>query len=507
VPLAATKRSLHGHTDTVRSAASAMATRDIELSEISDKSSLTANDKISNVDKLVVAVVIIGIIVFTSFQISESVAAHENPATKSTVEVLPRKYPGLMICPFSRDVGANYGVCPKWSPDALLQYEPGGNGLINANLHSASQRTQTRCPDNHFATLGPANGNGLIFGKFVFGSISKQIESIKTFAQKVTIKNSAKPTLKCETPRGSSECKNPQDAVTFPYLCPSFTPPNVQCTVYDPNYFDTQAKVTGMDPICNPMKEAFGNALDSLSFSLQFDLDPQDAAKNEPAGYKYSGLIPQPNIPKFGRTVFKSLPTQLFANPSELNSQFGQSNNANFSLFAGVVAVLYDPSMGVPTTLNFDNARDSSMSEDILGSSVLLHTDCGYYPGVPNPNGKCPQVKFPPIDILISSQVDWKFSKKIPQRLFNTTTYSTTTQPSTKKSYCSPWSGPTCDSDVRMAFTSSSTVVTTQIISLTILTTISIIVSTAATLWGSQDKIKAGIALAKEKLDAYKKGK
>jgi hypothetical protein len=479
-----------------------MATRDIELSQISDKSSLTANDKISNVDKLVVAVVIIGIIVFTSFQISESVAAHENPATKSTVQVVPRKYPGLMICPFSRDVGGNYGVCPKWSPDALLQYEPGGMGVLNSNLHSASQRTQTKCPDN---ILPPNMGNALFFGKFVFGSISKQLEGMKTFAQKVTIKNSAKPTLKCETPRDSSECKNPQHAVTFPFLCPSFTPPNVQCTVWDPNYFDTQAKVNGMDPVCNPMKEALGNALDSLSFSLQFDLDPRDVAKNEPAGYKYSGLIPQPNI--FDRTVFKSLPTQLFATPSELNIQIGSSGNANFSLFAGVVAVLYDPSMGVPTTLNFDKAPDSSMSEDILGSSVLLQTDCGYYPDVANPQYKCPQVKFPPIDMLIASQVDWKFSNKIPQRLFNTTTYSTTTQPSTKKSYCSPWSGPTCDSDVRMAFTSSSTVVTTQIISLSILTTISIIVSTAATLWGSQDKIKAGIALAKEKLDAYKKAK
>ena len=488
-----------------------MATRDVELSEISDKASLTDNGKISNVDKLVMAVVVVGIIVFTSFQISESVAAHENPATKSTVEAVPRKYPGLMICPFSRDVGGNTGVCPKWSPDALLQYELGDNGMgvLNSNLHSASQRTQTRCPGNHLATMLP-RGNSLIFGNFVFGSISKQIESIRTFAQKVTVKNSAKPTLKCETPRGSDsrECTNPQDAVTFPYLCPSFTPPNVQCTVYDPKYFDTQAKIYGMDPVCNPMKEVFGNTLDYLSLSLKFALDPRDAAKeNPPSGYKYSGLIPQPNIPEFGRTVFKSLPTQLFANPSQLNIQNGSKNNANFSLFAGVVAVLYDPAKGIPTTLNFDNAQEGSMSEDILSSFVLMHTDCGFYPGVDNPGGKCPQVKFPPIDMLLANQVDWVFSNKIPQRMENKTSYSTTAQPSTKKSYCSPWSGPACNSDVRIAFTSSSTVITTQIISLSILTTISIIVSTAATLWGAQDKIKAGIALVKEKYDAYKKAK
>ena len=106
--------------------------------------------------------------------------------------------------------------------------------------------------------------------------------------------------------------------------------------------------------------------------------------------------------------------------------------------------------------------------------------------------------------MLIANQVDWKFSNKIEdkitKRMFNKTIYSTTTQPSTKKSYCLPSSGPACGSDVRMAFTSSSTVVTTQIISLSILTTISIILSTAATLWGSQDKIKAGIALLKAKL-------
>jgi hypothetical protein len=200
--------------------------------------------------------------------------------------------------------------------------------------------------------------------------------------------------------------------------------------------------------------------------------------------------------------MFKSLPTELFANPSELNIQKGGKVNANFSLFAGVVAVLYDPSMGVPTALNFDNVRQNSMSENILSSSLLLYTDCD----APNSVGNCPQVKVPPIDILIANQVDQKFSSKIPQRLFNTTIYSTTTQTSTKTLYCLSWQSG-CIPDVRMAFTSSSTVVTTQIISLSILTTLSIIVSTAATLWGSQDKIKAGIALAKEKLDAYKKAK
>jgi hypothetical protein len=338
-------------------------------------------------------------------------------------------------------------------------------------------------------------GNSLLFG-FVQNPKSKE-PLFFPFLQKVTVKNSAKPTLKCETlTYESDECKNSQDAVTFPYLCPSFTPPNVQCTVYDPDYFDTQAKVYGMDPVCNPMKEVFANTVDSVTFSLEMDwsLNPADNRYRD-VGYRYSGLIPQPNLPEFRRDMFKSLPTELFATPSELNIQKGWKVNANFSLFAGVVAVLYNPSMGVPTALDFDNVPSNSMSDDILSSFVLFQTNCDYQYADTN---NCPQEKFPPIDMLITSQVDFTFTNKIVPRMINKTVYSTTTQPSKKKSVC--LNQDCSDRDVRMAFTSTSTVVTTQIISLSILTTVSIIVSTAATLWGSQDKIKAAIALVKAKL-------
>jgi len=72
-----------------------------------------------------------------------------------------------------------------------------GNGGFELQPDTLHHRGRSlRCPDN---TLPPDKGNGLIFGKFVFGSISKELEGIQTFAQKVTIKNSAKPTLKCET--------------------------------------------------------------------------------------------------------------------------------------------------------------------------------------------------------------------------------------------------------------------------------------------------------------------
>jgi hypothetical protein len=482
-----------------------MATRDVELadansfnSEASDKVSLTANDKGPILDKLVVAVVIIGIIVFTAFQISESVAAHENPATKTTIEVVLRTYPGLMICPYSKNMAggkSEQGVCPKWSPDALLQYDMPDIqfSFFNTNQHTASQRTRTRCPTNHVAALAPGDlsfggeplGNALLFGHFP-SKLDRGTETM--FYQKVIVKNSAEPKLSCFQ-NDRLECQNPQDAVTFPYLCPSFTPPNVQCIVFDPKYFDTQAKIYGMDPICNPMKEAVANTADSVSLVYQSFFYPEYSYDNR-TGYKYSGLLPQPNLDK--AKLFKALPTENFLSTFSLDSMKADGyDNPYFSIFAGVLAVLYNPAKGIPTTLNFDNAQDSTMSEDVLSSSVLFRTNCV------GQSGSCPQQKFPPVRLSIANQVDREFSNKLSPLLVNKTIYSSNAQPAT----------PEQTADLRIAFTSSSTVVTTQIISLSILTTISIIVSTAATLWGSQDKIKDGIALVKEKYDAYKKAK
>jgi hypothetical protein len=70
---------------------------------------------------------------------------------------------------------------------------------------------------------------------------------------------------------------------------------------------------------------------------------------------------------------------------------------------------------------------------------------------------------------------------------------------------CRPDGPPSpCNSNICFFFTSAATVINTQIINLSIVTAISLVLSTAATLWGSQEKIKAGIALVKAKLCAKK---
>jgi hypothetical protein len=286
----------------------------------------------------------------------------------------------------------------------------------------------------------------------------------------------------------------------------------VECTVFDPYHFDRQAKVFGMNPICNPMKETIANTLDTVSLDLNFDTE--GVVNNPNVGYKYSGLIPQPDSPTAqGRVqdMFKSLPTELFASPQALNRQSDHVSNANFSLFAGVVAVLYDASKGVPTTLNFDNVRDNAMSADILTSTVLWQTKCELIMG-PLQNVqpddarlRCPQEKLPPVDFSTTAQIDVTFSNKIYQSLTNTTIYTIAKQPSAMRPICKPWDGLACKADLRILFTTPSTIINTQIINLSVLTTISIILSTAGTLWGSQDKIHAGIALVLEKVGRKKR--
>jgi hypothetical protein len=54
-----------------------------------------------------------------------------------------------------------------------------------------------------------------------------------------------------------------------------------------------------------------------------------------------------------------------------------------------------------------------------------------------------------------------------------------------------------------LSFASSNSVVNSPIISLTILTTISILLSTAGTLWGSQQKIKDAIILVTAKVKEF----
>jgi hypothetical protein len=217
-------------------------------------------------EKIVLAIVVVGIIVFASFQISECVSAHENPSSQTRVENVNRTFPGLMFCPFGRnslyDPGLRDSICPKWAPDASLSfdfritagnigngYSPDAISLYNTNVDSASQVERS---DSCSLNQVDRSSSSLFF---VASKDTKSKESTVRFERQVTVKNSAPP-----RPSVIVDGVERQS-------CNSWTPPNVQCLVYDPSTFDEATKtIPGLNTKCNAMRELKANTVDSLAF-------------------------------------------------------------------------------------------------------------------------------------------------------------------------------------------------------------------------------------------------
>jgi len=463
----------------------------------------------STLDKIVMAVVIVGIIVFASFQISQCVASYANPATQTSVANVNRTYPGIMLCPFSYDVYGQVGICPTWSPQASLAFDfndrrgqdsgPGNvcppNSIVsvsNTNSDRAAQNLRSNsCPLNQgnlipdASTLKPAIYVG-IYRPPCFTQLQKL----------VTVKNSARPTTDRNSRTGPS------------YTCNSWTPPNVECLVFDASSFDEAANTNpDLKPICNPMREVKSNAENSVGLNVRFDTyDCGSRCDYSTYGfYKYSGLIPQTSIPPgLQSNPFITAPSSLSSYTRDLVQQgkvSSCSRNVNISLFGGIVAVLYDASKGTPQELDFDGARTNQMSDSDLGSTVLLSTNAGGNGVVQGSGPFCAQYEPPPVSATVTSQVDERFTNAVTGAKLPFTSQTVSLQTSIIDG--TSLRGGDGSFQLSMRFSSSVSVVTSPIISLTILTTISIILSTAATLWGSQQKIKEGIILATTKVKEF----
>jgi hypothetical protein len=122
---------------------------------VSDDHSLpkSAGEPKVTLNTIVMAIVVVGIILFASFQITECVSAHENPGSRSKVVDVNRTFPGLMFCPFGRNA-AGSNQCPIWSPDAYLSFDFSGPSIFgpdkdpihfyNTNVDTASRKKATK---------------------------------------------------------------------------------------------------------------------------------------------------------------------------------------------------------------------------------------------------------------------------------------------------------------------------------------------------------------------------
>jgi hypothetical protein len=457
---------------------------------VSDNGSLpdSVGERKVTLDWIVMATVVVGIIVFASFQIQQCVVAYEKPASKSGIGNVSRTFPGVMFCPFSQGFDKTFGVCPRWAADASLAFDfnaigPGGQSyttvsFFNTNRDSASQNERsTRCNSFNQGLDG--------LSRLYFGPSDQKTSYVK----QISVRNSARPEIRPDGPSRRSF-----------FTCNSWTPPKVQCLVFDPSSFDEATKADPALKVCNPMREVKANTVDSV--------DIQTASVSQFGNYEYRGLIPQTQpLPDGSPNPFASAPSQLRMSTADLELQNcidprTKIAGANASIFGGVVAVLYDASKGIPTELDFDGALGNSMSSSVLGSTVLISTNEIVVPSGDNPFRTCVQYKPDPVSCSVTSQQDEIFTNALTNQKTIVTrqvvTFTTMT-PNTPANAPSRSAVPS----LSISFSSSMSVITTEIISLSILTTISIIASTAATLWGSQQKLKEGIVLVTDKVKEF----
>jgi hypothetical protein len=201
------------------------------------------------------------------------------------------------------------------------------------------------------------------------------------------------------------------------------------------------------------------------------------------------------------RNPYPPSPSSATVSTYDLFRHAKRQNNldATMSMFGGLVAVFYDASKGIPQVLDFERAKDNSMSSSIVGSTVLFGVDC------PNSQPGCNATVRPPQTATVSIQIDQEFTNAVTGKSKNVSKMTADVRnsdvPLPRARAAEGFVG--VDWNLIVKFSSSATVVTKQVVKLSILTTASIIFSIAGTLWGSLQKIKDGIIQISTKLKQF----
>jgi hypothetical protein len=481
-------------------------------------------------EKIVLVLVVVGILAFAIFQIIQCVGAYAQPISTSNLENRTRVLPGLMICPFAgtefgfqcATSGDIAGYQALWAPDATLSFDfrkPSirkyfSSCTINSKSYDSSDAAavlsivdplslakRSKCPNAYPLEQFKQYGGSppLLFGALDL-EVAKQNEQDRdgrtlcemgSSARRVTVKNTAK-SLICS----SEGCSSRQ----------SHTPPNVQCLVYDPSFFDEDSKGTpGADPNCNPMREVNANAVDAFQIAFPFISQPASTRVRNTERYgtwEYSGL----RCPKLSPSQLKLSVDDFALQLSSFVDDDRVSNYNNMTLFGNFVALAYDSEKGVPKDIDFDDvtsmfsngAISSSQQGHILASTILTHVERLEETVPPRSTPPYLTQRVSPVTLQASIAVQTRYTNAAKGDLsetITTTTPSAVFAPLINNPYRLP------SSLIVVSFSTVLTTVTREVVTLSILTTISIIVSTASALWGAQEKIKDGILMVAAKVN------
>lgn len=476
-----------------------------------------------SIHKIVIALVVTGIILFASFQIRECVESHQNPNSQTSSTHDSRTFPGLMICPFGRQtfdfrfasyvdfMENDFSFCPKWSNDALLSFDFGfgpmtgsdqprllNPAIFNTNLNLKSGRQGSNCPKNNFGDFSENQASGIAAEALMFFDLTdvRNSSRVHAFISFVTVKNrpTSRPFANCGIVAGMrrGSCNT----------CRSWTPPNVRCIVYDPSAFDSIAPKVGIKPICNPMREGQqANVHDTLNVIFpEFDVDTLSGnpSRFPTQGFRYKGLIQQPSVSEIGRAD-----SELFVSFFDLKKEHEAAlpasslraprNPLNTTFFDGLLYIFYDSAKGTPTEIDFNSAQSGTPGEGLY-SQVLLRSQIKSV-------GPSQTTRTFQLDKFVHVEIDdYIFDKSFSNVVLGSYKDITTRFTLRFSSITELVEG--IPLILRMQFASVTSTLRQETVVLSILTTISIILSTAATVWGARNRIEQFIVVSISKYRA-----
>ena len=451
------------------------------------------------------------ILTVATYQIIQGVDAIRNVSFSSSFSSVSRSFPGVLICPMminlwpgsqrqayptwssqgyvslsTRNDPAFSSAFPKWQNQQAMANQPAyvvntdadfsrarcANAITDCSQLSGAEKSQCQVTSSTYGLIRP----GALFG---------------ITAKPVFISNSASACI------GQS--------------CLSLFPPRVGCLALDhtmfpasvPNYvnytsaYAPQVLSTNLVPAvssCNPMLEGDKpNSASALKVLMNFWA----------MRFSYSGL--------------QQVPLSQPCSPSVTSNCFNSSYDGPWGglpldlqpTFPGLTALFYNPVDGVPSSLKFD--LDLAYANSFVNGlpSVPISTwqappNQSYSPTSMNdsPTSSAMQLQAP-----VTADVDFTMSRKFAstsEKIFNgnnpsiiESNYSISVAPTPLLQFPSQVLNPLCgcsgisESQMTLRFAASSTLIVSQTISTTLLTTLSLLISTAATLYSGTGSLAA----------------
>ncbi len=433
-------------------------------------------------------------------QMIQGVSALQHPSTGTSFQMFSRVFPGILICPLiaphNRWLRNSTVLLSTFIDPKTVGQNASGPYLqsfvvVNTNADLSRSKCSNAVTDCSQYIGRPefeeCNIRKELYGVprpgWLFGISGKQ----------VSIKNEA------------FQCSQSE-------VCDSVYPPQVGCFAYDhtmfpssfPNLVDSSdyaygayhmKNIVATEQHCNPMLE--GNTSSSDSSVLAF-FEPQTVKLS------YSGL--------YTRNFYSY--SEGFQKKQDFNDMFLKLDLTQQQTFPGLVALFYNPSQGIPKSLKFDENLYYSQNPVISGFPSAILTSWLEEKEQASNTGRKPNTGSPiynftksaPVTAIVECSVSKVFAS-IKEKISGSepsdlkanysVTIAATPVPANKplhvlKPMCGCQDG-RFRPQITIKFLRSETLFLSEFITTSLLTTLSLVVSTSATIFAGRNALQNGI--------------